>query len=172
MKCELCGKDYVNLGVHLRHKHKVDPDDYREEFGILRVTPLVDQALSEHIRAQIKIRLRDPDYKEEATARCLENAAANRGKPGPGMSKAGKESLARRNAEANARYLNEMAPVVAKILDEKKTVLDVRRDIGMGANAVKSIVRLGKAVYDKDVAAIVATQRRVAARAENKARKR
>ena len=59
MKCEICGRDYVALGVHIKVKHKVEPDDYRDEFGILRTTPLVDADLSEHLSKAAKSRLTD-----------------------------------------------------------------------------------------------------------------
>lgn len=159
MKCELCGRQYIALGVHLRHKHSVDPDDYREEFGILRTTPLVDEDLSAHLSAGAKRRLQDDDYKAEAQARCRENANANKGKPAPGMTRAGKAALAKRNAAANDEYLRQQAPKVAKVLIEKKTMLDVRREIGMGREAVKKIVTMGLAYYDKREAVATAMQR-------------
>jgi hypothetical protein len=168
MKCELCGRQYIALGVHLRHRHAVDPDDYREEFGILRTTPLVDEDLSAQLSAGAKRRLQDDEYKAEVQARCRDNADANKGKPAPGMTRAGKAALAKRNAEANAEYLRQQAPKVAKVLREKKTMLDVRRDLGMGREAAKKIVAMGEAAYSKEVAAVVATQRRVASRLRNR----
>jgi len=164
MRCLLCGKDYIALGVHLRHKHAVDPDDYRDEFGILRTTPLVDDDLSTHLSAAAHRRLEDPDHREEVAQRCRENAAANKGMPGPGMTRAGKAALAKRNAENNVAYLKSRAPKVAAILREKKTLLDVRRAIGMNPKAVKAVVKMGEAAYSKDTALVVATQRRVASR--------
>ena len=80
MKCLLCNKNYINLGVHLRHKHQVDPNDYKEEFGILKTTPLVDKELSEHMSKKAKLRLLDDDYREEITQRCLKIAKNNIGK--------------------------------------------------------------------------------------------
>ena len=141
MKCELCGRQYIALGVHLRHKHAVDPDDYREEFGILRTAPLVDEDLSAHLSAGAKRRLQDGDYKAEVQARCRANANANKGKPAPGMTRAGKAALAKRNSEANAEYLKQQAPKVASVLREKKTMLDVRRELGTSPTAGKKWLR-------------------------------
>jgi len=45
--------------------------------------------------------------------------------------------------------------------------LGVRRDIGMGSNAVMKIVKMGKATYSKDVARIVGTERRELAKKKN-----
>ena len=162
MRCELCGKNYVALGVHLRHKHKVDPDDYRDEFGILRVTPLVDAVLSETISAAAKIRLKDADYLAECKERCKENAGNRLGKGG--MSVEGKRQLAERDRKNHLKYLVSKAPEVRKILAEKKTIHDVRRDLGMGPSATKKIIGMGLAQYDKEIALIVGTQRRVASR--------
>ena len=38
----------------------------------------------------------------------------------------------------------------------------------MGGNAIWKIIKMGKAVYSKEVAALVATERRVLSRAKNK----
>lgn len=147
MKCELCGRQYIALGVHLRHKHAVDPDDYREEFGILRTAPLVDEDLSAHLSAGAKRRLQDGDYKAEVQARCRANANANKGKPAPGMTRAGKAALAKRNSEANAEYLKQQAPKVASVLREKKTMLDVRRELGTSPTAGKKMAAMAGIEY-------------------------
>ena len=47
-------------------------------------------------------------------------------------------------------------------------VADVKREIGMGGNAIWKIIKMGKAVYSKEVSALVATERRVLSRAKNK----
>jgi len=167
MKCELCGRQYIALGVHLRHKHKVAPDDYREEFGMLRATPLIDDDLSEHLSAAAKRRLLDDEYKAEVQSRCRDNATALKG-TSHGMTRAGKAALAKRNTEANVEYLRKQAPKVAKILRDKKTLLDVVRDIGMSAVTAKKIVAMGEASYSKKIALVVGTQRRVASRLRNR----
>lgn len=139
MKCEICGREYVSIGVHLRHKHKVDPDAYREEFGILRTTPLVDKELSVHLSGKAKQRLQDDDYRAETAEQCRANAAANKGRPAAGMTRAGKAALAKRNTASNATYLQAQAPAVAGVLREKKTLLDVRKALGTGPTAAKKI---------------------------------
>jgi hypothetical protein len=147
MKCELCGRQYIALGVHLRRKHAVDPDDYREEFGILRATPLVDEDLSEHLSHEARRRLQDVEYKAEVQAQCRANANANKGKPAPGMTRAGKAKLAKRNAEVNAEYLKRQAPAVAAVLREKKTMADVRKATGTGATAGKKMAAIAGIEY-------------------------
>lgn len=159
MKCQLCGKEYIALGVHLRHKHHVDPDDYRDEFGILRTTPLVDDDLSQHISESAKRRMLDADYKAEVQERCRQNAANNKGRPAPGMTRAGKAALAKRNTEANDKYLKRQAPAVADVLRKKKTFLDVRRELGVGDVAAKKIVAMGLAGYEKKTAIAEAVRR-------------
>lgn len=164
MKCEICGRQFVALGVHIRLKHAIDPDDYRDEFGILRITPLVDKDLSEHLSAQAKLRLTDADYKAEVQARCRENGDARKGRPGVGMSRAGKAALAKRNTENNAAYLSARASLVAHVVREKKTLLDVRRMLGTGPIAAKKIIaaegvnyspKLARAERDKRTAATI-----------------
>lgn len=162
MKCELCGRQYIALGVHLRHKHAVDPDDYREEFGILRTTPLVDEDLSEHLRACQKRAMQDADYKAAATQRCKDNADANKGKPAPGMTRAGKAALAKRNAEANAEYLKQQAPAVAKVLREKKTMRDVAKALGTGPTAGKKMAAMTGIEYTAQSAKVERDKRAAA----------
>ena len=168
MKCLLCDKDYINLGVHLRHKHHVDPADYKEQFGMMKTTPLVDESLSHRLSKSMKQRLLDPDWLAETTARCKENAANGVGISPAEYSQAGRDKVADRNRKNHADRLNRLAPVVAKILKEKKTLADVKREIGMGGHAIWKIIKMGKAVYSKEVAALVATERRVLSRAKNK----
>lgn len=93
----------------MRVKHKVLLNDYCDEFGLLRSTPLVDSELSELLRASAKRRLQDPGYKEEATQLCLAMSAANKGRNISGMGPVGKERLAKRNKEANETYLSQLA---------------------------------------------------------------
>lgn len=151
----------------MRHKHHVDPADYKEEFGMMKTTPLVDAELSEYISKFAKRRLLDPDWLAESTARCKENAAKNIGKPPAEHSQAGKDKIADRNRKNHAQRLDKLAPIVSEILKTKKTLLDVRRDIGMGREAVMKIINMGKATYSKDVARIVGTERRELAKTKN-----
>jgi len=143
MKCEICGKQYVALGVHLRHKHQVDPDDYRDEHGILRTTPLVDEDLSNHLSACAKNRLHDDDYLSEMQSQCRTNAESKRGRTGPGMTRAGKAALAKRNTEANEKYLrSEKAQMVAELLRKNQTMFDVWKTLGVGPTAAKKMAFL------------------------------
>lgn len=142
MKCELCGREYINLGVHLRHKHSVDPNEYREEFGMLRTAPLVDKELSAHISALAKNRMKDEEYLEQKRALCRKNAAAKKKGQKVQMSRKAKELLAKRNTEANARYLEQRAPAVLAMLRDKKTVRDVSKALRMRQSTVKKIVEM------------------------------
>ena len=166
MKCELCGRQYIALGVHLRHKHKVDLNDYREEFGILRTTPLVDEYLSDHLSACANHRLQDSEYKSEVTARCKENASRKKGKPAPEMTRAGKDALVHRNKENNAEYLRRNAKKVADILREKKTLIDVRRETGSGPVAAKKMAAIAGVIYSLDNAKDERDRRAAKARRE------
>ena len=162
MKCEICGKQYIALGVHLRHKHKIDPDDYRQEFGLLMATPLADDWLCERIRESQISRLKDPEYKSEVTERCLSNAKANIGKPGAGMTRAGKESIAASDKVRNEAYLAKQSDVVAKVLMEKGTMLDVRKVTGSGPTAAKKMAAIAGVKYTKESAKIVRDKRAAA----------
>ena len=170
MKCELCGKDYKALGVHLVVKHKVDLREYKEEFGIQYSTKLVDDELHEYLSAKAKYRIEnDQSLKDELKEQCLINSK-NRNRVKGMMSDVARNKLSERNAEDHKNRLVSLAPEVKKILDEKKCILDVRREIGMGRNAALKIVNLGLAQYDKDTAMVVGTLRRVESRARNKQR--
>ncbi len=103
MKCRICGREYIALGVHVRRRHQIDPDDYRDEFGILRTAPLVDDELSEIISVSAKDRMKDDDYKAEMIEKCKKNGAARKGKKGYGMTKQGKDALSKRNSQ-NVKY--------------------------------------------------------------------
>lgn len=149
MECKICGKEYINLGVHLRHKHKLDPADYKEEFGILRVTALVDPELSAQLRAGQLRRLADPEYRLEKINVCRANAAKNVGWPSRGMSSAGKARLAQRNTDNNTAYLKTKAVEVCKIVADTKFISAVRHRTGMGTSAVKAIMKMGGITYSK-----------------------
>lgn len=168
MECLLCGGNYINLGVHLRHKHHADPDDYRNEFCLMKTTALVDKELSDRMRKSAKARMLDPNYKSTMQSICLENARKNIWVTPSEMSIAGKEKLSKRNKEAHSKRLYKLAPVVNKILTEKRTIVDVRREIGMGRDAVMKIVSKGLAAYDKKSALIIGTKRRVESRMKNR----
>ena len=145
MKCQICGGDYIALGVHIRRKHGISLDDYREEFGILKVTPLVERDLSEHISLKAKQRIEaDAQYRAELIERCARNSMAAKGGCGPVMSQPGRDALAKRNAERGEAYLQAKAAPVLAILASKKTVSDVCEATGVSpATARKIAARAG-----------------------------
>jgi hypothetical protein len=152
MQCNICGREYVALGVHLRRKHKIAPAEYKAEYGMLLATPLVDDWLSERIRSSQKSRMEDPEYKAEVSERCRENAAKNVGKPSSGMTKAGKESIALHDKARNKKYLEAQSVVVGKVLKEKGTMLDVRRATGTGPVAGRKMAVIAGVPYTRDSA--------------------
>lgn len=162
MKCNICGREYIALGVHLRHKHKISPAEYKEEYGMLLATPLVDDWLSERIRASQQSRLKDPEYKTEVADRCRSNAMKHKGKPGAGMTRAGKESIARSDKARNQKYLEEQSVVVAKVLQEKGTMLDVRKATGTGPTAGRKMAEIAGIAYTRESAKIERDKRAAA----------
>lgn len=162
MKCNICGRDYIALGVHLRHKHKIDPAAYKEEYGMLLATPLVDDWLSERIRQNQQSRFKDPEYKNEITEMCRLNAKKRVGKPSRGMTQAGKESIARSDKARNQKYLIEQSAVVAKVLLEKGTMRDVRIATGTGPTAGKKMAEIAGVSYSRESAKIVRDKRAAA----------
>ncbi len=162
MKCNICGKEYIALGVHLRHKHKVSPAEYKEEYGMLLATPLVDDWLSARLKSSQQDRLKDPDYKAEVTERCLANSRNNVGKPSAGMTLAGKESIAKKNTAQNERYLAKQTTIVADVLREKGTLHDVRKTIGTSSPATKKIAKLAGVSYTRESAKVVRDARAAA----------
>lgn len=157
MKCEICGRQYVALGVHLRHKHQVSPEEYREDYGLLKTAPLVDEDLSFHLRASALRRLEDPEYLAEVTGRCKENAKS--GKPAPEMSEEGRRRLAARNSQRNVAYLEDKAPQVQSVLSGDPTGSAVYQSLGMGAPALKRSAGLGLVQYNVAEAKKIRAQR-------------
>ena len=146
MKCEICHCEYIALGVHLRHKHQIDPDEYREEYGLMKTTPLVDPELSAQLTKGAKARLLDLEYLAEMQEMCKVNSLKHPQKKGM-MSTAGRARLATVNKENNGKYLKAHGEVVKPLLDAYKTKLDVYRAIGMGPKAVQGIADMGLASY-------------------------
>ena len=162
MKCNICGREYVALGVHLRRKHKIAPSDYKEEYGMLLATPLVDDWLSERIRSSQQSRLKDPEYKAEVTYRCRANADKKLGKPGAGMTQAGKESIAKSDKARNQKYLEAQSVVVAEVLRKTGTMLDVRKATGTGPTAGKKMAKMAGVPYSREAAKIERDKRAAA----------
>jgi len=50
VQCHICGKWFVLLDPHLRRKHELVSDEYREEFELNRTQPLCTPSLSEKHR--------------------------------------------------------------------------------------------------------------------------
>lgn len=50
IECKLCGQWYIYLAPHLRWKHNLTVDEYREDFGLNRTQPLCTPTLSEKHR--------------------------------------------------------------------------------------------------------------------------
>ncbi len=162
MKCELCGRQYIALGVHLRRKHKVDPDDYREQYGMLRAVPLVDDWLSDRFKERQHQRLKNPEYKEELQNHCVSMSKKNIGRPNAGMSLVGKKSIAEHDKRRNEAYLIKQSVHVARVLQEKGTMLDVRRDTGTGATAGKKMAEIAGVAYSRESAKIERDKRAAA----------
>lgn len=47
IQCHICGRWFIYLAPHLRWKHHLTPDEYREDFGLNRTQPLCTLSLSE-----------------------------------------------------------------------------------------------------------------------------
>lgn len=141
MECLICGKDYVALGVHIRHKHKVTLEDYKDAYGLMRTTPLVDGWLSERLSKYQKHRhATDTDYAAECAARCVAQGKSGIGKPGFGMSDAGKKSLAKRNSESNNAYLKRITPDVLRVYQVRKTIQETAKDVGTSPATARKIL--------------------------------
>ena len=129
---------------------------------MLLATPLVDAWLSERIRSSQQLRLKDPEYKAEVTDRCRANAMQNVGKPGAGMTRAGKESIAKSDKTRNQKYLEAQSGVVAEVLREKGTMLDVRKATGTGPTAGRKMAEIAGVPYTRESAKIERDKRAAA----------
>lgn len=148
MICQICGKNYVALGVHVKVKHGIEVADYKSEFGLLKTAPLVDADLSEYFSKMAKITFatRTSDEQDEIRARCRDNSKV--GCPKGAMSEAGKVALGSRNKQRNESYLKDRAPAVAEILDADQFSVSVRRKIGTGHSTVLAMRDAGLVSYD------------------------
>jgi predicted transcriptional regulator len=45
VQCHICGTWWAKLATHVRRRHGMSPDEYREEFGLNKSTGLVSPAL-------------------------------------------------------------------------------------------------------------------------------
>lgn len=154
MKCEICGKNYIALGVHVVVKHGVSTEDYREEFGLMKTAPLVDADLSDHMSKMAKLTFaaRGIDEQGEIRERCKANAKNQ--DAGRTMSDAGKIALAGRSRERNKIYLTSRANEVTEALKENKSYASVRKQLGIGRNAVLGMRNLGLVKYDAQEAKV------------------
>lgn len=50
LTCLLCGQEYANLTMHLKGGHHIDPDIYKEQYGITYTTRLAGQEFKETAR--------------------------------------------------------------------------------------------------------------------------
>lgn len=153
MKCQICGREYIALGVHVVVKHGVSTEDYRREFGLMKTTPLVDVDLSQHLSKMAKITFfaRSADEKDEIRDRCKKNTKL---RSYAEMSDAAKSALASRNQTRNVAYLTDKAEEVTAIIEREKSVASVYKNIGMSRNAVIRMKALGLINYDKTEANI------------------
>ena len=153
MICLICGKNYISVGVHAKHKHGITADEYRHQFGMMKTTPLVDDDLSLHLSrtARITFATRDRDEQEEIRERCRDNRAKH-GCPKGAMSDAGVAALGSRNKARNEAYLGGKSGAVAAVIEGSSFALDARRELGVGHSAVVAMARAGLISYDRDKA--------------------
>ena len=97
-------------------KHGMTNREYRESFGLLLETPLLDEDLVLDRKRRMDLLWLDDDFATKCVQRNIDNAAAMKGKPGHSMSSAGKQSLAaRRKGETKAKHAARFASVLATI---------------------------------------------------------
>ena len=150
MKCLVCGKNYISVGVHAKHKHGITANEYRVQFGLMRSRALVDHELSEHLSTQAKRSMAlKPELRQERVERCANNSQSLTGLRW--KNEVSEETSARykaNNTRRNIQYLQTKALEVAGILRTSKTILAVKEATGMGSQGIKKIVAMGLAHYN------------------------
>jgi hypothetical protein len=58
MQCSECGRHFVALGVHVRNKHGMDPDDYRRRHNIPLTQALADGDLRKRLSEKAILRMK------------------------------------------------------------------------------------------------------------------
>lgn len=154
MKCLVCGKNYIAVGVHAKHKHGLTANEYRREFGLKLSQPLVDTDLSEHLSRMQRNLLRvDPERKSRCVERCLENAAKCIGTstPRPDLPTISRSCIAGSNTRRKLAYYEEKKDEVARAYLIHGSVHHARASIGMSGTTMKAIMTLSGVTHNKDM---------------------
>lgn len=75
--CHICGRAYAGLGQHVRMRHGMSADEYREEFGLMQKTGLISDSSADKRREQVS-HLRAYDTKNAQMMRDWDGASRRR----------------------------------------------------------------------------------------------
>lgn len=144
MKCLICHKNYINLGVHVKRKH-MSCDEYRREFNLPLGTPLADKELCELFSVSALQRLKDPVWLEECSQRMKGIAKENTGKKtGPlNLPEISKRRLMEMNKQTGESYRAQMVPVIKDDYMAGMTPIEIRRKHGVAPMTLQDWVRRG-----------------------------
>ncbi len=141
MKCLICGKDYVNLGVHVQKKH-MPCNDYRRKFNIPFGTPLADKELCDSLSVSALQRLEDPEWLAECRKRCHENK--DKGKKGSlNPPPASKKHLIEMNKKTGENYRSKMIPALQEDYMAGMTPKAIQKKHGVAPETLKDWERRG-----------------------------
>lgn len=154
MICQICGKNYIALGVHVKVKHGVELADYRHEFGLLKTAPLVDDELSAHLSrtAKITFATRSAEEQQGIRERCVEINKIATAAPKT-LSDVGRAQLSARNSERNHAYIHSKKDDVARCLKRNQFVSEVHKATGVSSGTIRKMAANGLVVYDKEALA-------------------
>jgi len=137
MKCLICGKNYINLGVHVKKKH-MPCNEYKIKFNIPLSVALADKALCDSLSISAKQRLEDPEWLEACTKRCSENKGSRNKVKLPDISK---KHLITMNKEKGESYRARMIPTIMDDYMGGLTPIEIRRKHGVSPATLQDWVK-------------------------------
>lgn len=127
MKCLICGKEYINLGVHVQKKH-MSCHEYRIMFNIKLTEPLADKELCEQLSVSQMQRMEDPEWLQ----RCKDMCEKNKGKRKKvELPKISKKHLVDMNRETGESYRSKMIPAIRDDYMSGMTPKEIQRKHGV-----------------------------------------
>jgi hypothetical protein len=141
MICLICGKNYINLGVHVNKKH-MDCKEYKYMFNIPLTTPLAEKELCDSLSVGALKRLESTEYLDSLKKRCVENSKiAPRGKVK--LPASSKKHLIEMNRKTGECYRKKMIPIIKNDYMEGMTPIAIQRKHGVSPCTLKDWQTLG-----------------------------
>lgn len=81
LTCLLCGKEYAMLTSHLKRGHRIDPDEYKEQYGITYTTRLAGQVFKAKARKLFLKKVKEGKLSMKPSRELIERILAIKKRP-------------------------------------------------------------------------------------------